>query len=45
LQSVYPHRLNRLNGANEATTFQNEWVTVDYIFHKYSYHISSYFYN
>lgn len=45
LQSVYPHRLNRLNGANEATTFQNEWVTVDYIFHKYSYHISSYFHN
>lgn len=35
-QSVYPHRLDRLNGANEATTFQNEWVTVDYIFHKYS---------
>ncbi len=35
LQSVYPHRLNRLNGVPEATTFQNEWVTVDYIFHKY----------
>ena len=34
-QSVYPHRLARLNGAPEATTFQNEWVTVDYIFHKY----------
>lgn len=34
LQSVYPHRLNRFNGATEATTFQSEWVTVDYMFHK-----------
>lgn len=35
LLSAYPHRLNRLNGTNEATTYQNGWVTVDYIFHKY----------
>lgn len=34
-QSVYPHRLNRLNGCHEATTYQNDWVTVDYIFYKY----------
>ncbi|XP_057372122.1 protein angel homolog 2-like isoform X2 [Daphnia carinata] len=33
LQSVYPHRTNRFNGAKEATTYQNDWVTVDYIFH------------
>lgn len=34
LQSVYPHRLSRLNGLPEVTTYQNEWVTVDYMFHK-----------
>lgn len=33
--SVYPHTLNRLNGAEEVTTRQKDWVTVDYIFHKY----------
>lgn len=33
LESAYPHRRNRLNGAKEATTYQNDWVTVDYIFH------------
>ncbi|KAI9550997.1 hypothetical protein GHT06_000238 [Daphnia sinensis] len=33
LQSAYPHRTNRFNGAKEATTYQNDWVTVDYIFH------------
>ena len=35
LQSVYSHRLNRRNGCDEVTAYQNRWVTVDYIFHKY----------
>lgn len=34
LQSVYLHRTNRRSGAKDATTYQNDWVTVDYIFHK-----------
>ncbi len=34
-QSVYPHVLHRLRGAQEVTTYQNDWVTVDYIFYKY----------
>ena len=30
-RSVYNHKHN--NGKNEATTFQNRWVTVDFIFY------------
>lgn len=29
--SIYNHKVE--NGKNEATTFQNRWITVDYIFY------------